>query len=404
MPRPDLPAGAPAPTSPLATHPARRAAFGGLLVTAMASGTFLTVALGLLATYLLDEFGITRAQLGVVIAVTAIGGALLSPVAGRVADHAGGKAAFAGLFAISAAGFLLLAAAPGYLLLFPAGVLAAAAQAAANPATNKLIALHLPLGRRGVMTGIKQSGVQFGIFTGGLAVPAGAESLGWRPTVVLVALVPLVALPLALAVVPRDRPAAAARPRRTGGPLPGAIGWLAWYGALRGFASSTTFLVPLFVEEALGRSPVVGGAAAGTIGLVAAFGRIGWARAAEQLGTYVLPLGWIAALSVVAAGTLGAATTLGLGALWVGVVLTGVSASTWNSVGMLAVMDEAGPERAGRASGVVMFGFLAGLGLGPPAFGLAVDVTGSYAPMWSMSAAAAVAATVLTEVWRRRRR
>ncbi len=387
------------PRSPLAGRSGRRAAFGGLLIAAMASGTFLTVALGLLATFLLDEFAITRAELGVVIAVTAVGGALLSPPAGRVTDQVGGKAAFAGLFAISAAGFLLLAAAPGYLLLFPAAALAAAAQASANPATNKLIALHLPAGQRGVVTGIKQSGVQVGVFIGGLAVPLGAETLGWRLTVVLVALVPLAALPLAVAVIPPDRPARAELPRATGGPLPPAIWWLTGYGFLLGFAGSVTFLLPLFVEEALGRSPLLGGAAAGTVGLVAAFGRIGWARAAELLGRYALPLGWIAALSVAAAALFGAATSLGLAGLWAGVVVTGLGSSTWNSVGMLAVMDEVGPARAGRASGVVMFGFLTGLGAGPPLFGFTVDETGSYAAMWLLSAGAALAAVALTAAW-----
>ncbi len=389
------------PRSPLAGSTGRKAIFGGLLVVAMASATFLTVALGLLASYLLNDFGITRAELGVVIAVTAVGGALFSPPAGRATDHVGGRTAFAGLLAISAAGFLLLAAAPAYLLLFPAALLAAAGQAAANPATNKLIALHLPVGQRGMVTGIKQSGVQFGIFAGGLLVPLGAETLGWRPTVVLVALVPMLTLPVALAAVPADRPEAAARPAATGGGLPPAIWWLAGYGFLLGFAGSVTFLLPLFVEEALGRSPLVGGAAAGTIGLFAAFGRIGWARLAEVLGRYRLPLGWIAALSVAAAAVLGSATTLGLGALWAGVLVTGFSSSTWNSVGMLAVMDEAGPTRAGRASGRVMLGFLTGLGAGPPLFGYIVDQTGSYALMWWLSALAAGAAAALVVTWER---
>ena len=54
----------------------------------------------------------------------------------------------------------------------------------------------------------------------------------------------------------------------------------------------------------------------------------------------------------------------------------GFTASSWNSVGMLAVITRSGLERAGRESGVLMFGFMLGLGIGPPIQGWSVDLTG----------------------------
>jgi predicted MFS family arabinose efflux permease len=242
------------------------------------------------------------------------------------------------------------------------------------------------------------------VFLGGLIVPSAAIALGWRPTLVLVALIPVVAVPLALAVLPADRPAAVATTGSPDEPLPEAIRFLAAYGFLLGFAGGVTFLVPLYAEEALGLSPRVGGAAVGVMGFTAIFGRIGWARVAERARRYEASLAWIAALSVLATAALFAAEGGGVALLWIGVVLTGLSSSTWNSVGMLAVMLEAGPARSGRASGVVMFGFLTGLGVAPPLFGWTVDLTGSYATMWVASIAAAVAATVLTIGWQARTR
>ena len=53
-------------------------------------------------------------------------------------------------------------------------------QAIANPATNKLISMHVPPGKRGIITGIKQSGVQAGTFLGGLLLPVITLSFGWR--------------------------------------------------------------------------------------------------------------------------------------------------------------------------------------------------------------------------------
>ncbi len=68
---------------------------------------------------------------------------------------------------------------------------------------------------------------------------------------------------------------------------------------------------------------------------------------------------------------------------------------------MLAVIDYAGRERSGRASGVVMLGFLAGLGLAPTLFGWLVDRTESYTPMWLISIGILGAACALSLWWLR---
>jgi MFS family permease len=68
---------------------------------------------------------------------------------------------------------------------------------------------------------------------------------------------------------------------------------------------------------------------------------------------------------------------------------------------MLALMVYAGADQAGGASGVVLLGFLAGLGLGPPAFGWSVDRFDTYAPgLWSVVALFLIA-TILGLSWRR---
>ena len=62
-------------------------------------------------------------------------------------------------------------------------------QTLANPATNKMIAHEVPPGRRGLITGIKQSGVQAGAFVAGVAFPAAAVAVGWRSVPLAVAVV-----------------------------------------------------------------------------------------------------------------------------------------------------------------------------------------------------------------------
>jgi cyanate permease len=137
------------------------------------------------------------------------------------------------------------------------------------------------------------------------------------------------------------------------------------------------------------------------IALVAVGGRILWSRYAERSGTYRGPLFTMAGLSLIAAGLFLASGQITVWLLWPATIVIALGSSSWNAVGMLAVMIEAGVAATGRASGIVLFGFLTGLGLGPPVFGRIANSTGSYTLMWVLSAAAAIAAGGVVITWSR---
>lgn len=379
----------------------RRVAFTSMLFAAMAAATFSAASLGILAPFVIDDLGITRAALGVVIAVINIAGALLSPIAGRVTDRVGGKAAIVALFLAAASTFVLFGIAPGYLVLLLGAIVGGFSQASANPSTNKLIVEDLPVGQRGVVTGIKQSGVQAGIFLGGLIVPSLAVTLGWRGAYLIVAALPAMLALASLWVVPAAATTPEERRVRTRGRLPPAIGWLAGYGFLMGLSGAVTFLVPLFAVEAVGLDPRAAGLAAAVIGLFAVAGRILWSRYAEDTGAFRRSLAMMAGLSVAAAVVFWLSSSVAAWLIWPAAVLIALGSSSWNSVGMLAVMAEVGALATGRASGIVLFGFLTGLGIATPLFGAIVDSTSSYDVMWLLSGAAAATAIVVVALWRR---
>ncbi|GIU91340.1 MAG: hypothetical protein KatS3mg011_0246 [Acidimicrobiia bacterium] len=187
-----------------------------------------------------------------------------------------------------------------------------------------------------------------------------------------------------LKVVPRDSRPGGSDPRPApGGRLPGFIYRLAGYGFLLGAGGSTIFtFLPLYGQEVLRLSAQTTGLAVGLMGLVGVVARIYWARSAELSLGSVRALRAIAWLAAAAAGALLVAPRLGPVGLWVGAALTGVSASAWNSVGMLAIIESLPPVAAGRGSGVVLLGFLAGLAVGAPAFGWSIDRIGVYEPGW----------------------
>lgn len=378
----------------------RRFAFSSLLVVAMGAATFTAASIGILATFIIDDLSITRAELGIVLAVVNIAAAVLSPIAGRITDRIGGKAAIIALFVLAGATFLVIGTAFGYATLLLGALVGAFSQASANPATNKLIAEDLPAGERGVITGIKQSGVQFGIFLGGVSVPALAVALGWRGAYLVVAVIPLLFALAAVWVIPSASTAAKSHRERSRGRLPAAIWWLAAYGFLSGFSGAVVYFVPLYAEEILGWSAIVGGIAVAVIAVVAVAGRILWSRHAERSGAFRRSLAVMAGLSILAAVLFEVSGWGAAWLLWPAAVLIALGSSSWNSVGMLAVMVEAGAAATGRASGIVLFGFLAGLGLGPPIFGALIDATDSYDSMWLLSALTALGAAGVIWAWR----
>ena len=379
----------------------RRVAFSSLLFFAMGAATFTASSLGILATFIIDDLSITRAELGIVLAVVHIAAAVLSPIAGRITDRIGGKAAITVLFVLAGATFLLIGTSVGYAMLLVGAFAGAFSQASANPATNKLISEDLPAGERGVITGIKQSGVQFGIFLGGVSVPSLAVALGWRGAYLVIASIPLVLAVIAVWVIPAAPKAVEGHRERNRGRLPAAIWWLAAYGFLSGFSGAVAYFVPLYTEETLGWTAVAGGVAAAVIALVAVPGRILWSRYAEQSGAFRRSLAVMAGLSILAAGLFLASGWGTAWLLWPAAVLIALGSSSWNSVGMLAVMVEAGAAATGRASGIVLFGFLTGLGLGPPVFGALIDATESYDSMWVLSALTALGSAGVIWAWRR---
>lgn len=365
----------------------------------MGVGTFVALSLGILAVVFIEDLGITRAQLGLVFAANTIGAAVLSPLIGRVTDRIGGRGALVVVSLAAAVAFLLLGVASSLAVLFAGAMVGGIGQAGANPATNKLIAEDLPTGSQGIVTGIKQSGVQAFVFIGGLILPAMALAWG-RPSAFAVFAVFAVALAIfAIWFLPRSDQTEARSSKNLGGRLPAAIWWITGYGCLLGISASATVLYALYTTEGLGQSIVVGGAVAAVVGLTAMPARVLWARYAEVRGAYRSSLAVIALLGV-GASLLLVATEYGPWWLvWVAAAMTGIGPSAWNSVGMLGLIVFAGAEKAGRASGVVLSGFLVGLGIGPPVFGWIVDTTGNYTLVWVASLVTALLGLVTMLAW-----
>lgn len=369
----------------------------------MAAGTIAGPAIGVLASVLRDEFDLTRAEVGRLAALYALVGALTSPLAGRLTDRIGGRWMMTSTAAAGSATFVAFALAPSYEWLMVMAVVSGLPNGSSNPGTNRLIAGLLAPSERGLVTGVKQSGVQLGRFLAGIVLPPAVVALGLRQSLLLVAVAAAaVALTVPL-VVPADpvpeRPVGAATDRS---PLPPAVWWLAGYAFLLGAGTGATFaFTALYAEERLAFTNQQAGLLVGLSGLVALASRIVLARAVEPVGHYARPLGRIALGAAVSLVAIAAAPSVGALLLWIGVLAAAATLGSWNSVAMLATMATTGPDQAGRASGWVITGFLGGLGVVPPLFGALVDRYDAYAQGWLGLAAAALLAAAATRLWAR---
>lgn len=355
------------------------------LVTAitMATATFPQVVFGVLAAELIFEFTVDRWQVGALVTATGVAGALVAPVLGRFTDQAGALRSTRGVLYSSLGTLGLIALSPTYFLVALSSLLSGVPQGWSNSATNLLIAESLPQGQRGIVTGIKQSGVQAGIFLGGLLLPVFSTLWGWRLAVVVFLLIPLSGILATLGKTNVQRVAPTQSQTRL--PIPSAIRWVTIYGVLSGLGTSAmlTFL-PLFAEEGQSWSSLHAGWLLAGVGLVGIGARITWGRVSESWLGHGRTLEVLAFLTVISSLLLALASSDWLPS-WVLVVsgaLVGIGAVSWNTVGMLAAMDHSPVEQVGRGTGVILLGFLLGFGLGAPLMGLSVDRLNSYTPGW----------------------
>lgn len=382
-----------------------------LLVWTMTASSFYLFAVAVLTVDLLEEFDLSRTGVGLIGAVNTMVGAVTAPWSGRVTDRIGPRSALLAVMILSGAGMALMAVSPNVLTLTVAAVIGGLPQGWGNPATNALIAERVPAGSRGTVTGIKQSGVQFGIFLAGLTLPTMALWLGWRGATWAFAIVFWLGILLVIALPPSpDSGGATTTPddveatahgaavkepdrSREGQPMPAWIWRLTGYALLAGTvggASSRFF--PLWAHEVVEMSVTEAGllvAAGGFLGIVA---RIAAGKAAESLIPPARLLRWLALVGAVYCLTLVVTPAVGAWLPWPSTILQAVGIGAWNAVAMLAIIMVVPRQQAGRASGIVILGFLSGLSIGSPTAGYIVDQTGSYQPVWIGCMVLAVAA------------
>lgn len=381
--------------------PARTGVLVTTLLLAMASSTLLQGVFSALGPFLTDDLALSRAQLGTLTTAMYLTGAVLSPAAGHLVDRWGGRRLLLGLFGVTSLGLAAAATAPTYPLLVAAALLFGLSVSAGNPVTNLLVAAHAPRARQGVITGLKQSGVQVGIFASGALLPPLAAVAGWRAAALAALVVPVAGLMGTRWAVPHDAASTAHETQRARAPLSPATRWLTAYALGMGIGiSALGAYLPLYGAERLGLPRAIAGWLAALVGAVGVVARIAWGRAADRRERHPSrALTAMAVVSLAACGLVAAAEPAGVWLAWTGAALAGATAAAWNSVGMLAIVRGVDRAVAGRASGMVLLSFYFGFVVGPTTFGVLVDATGRWVVGWAFAGAAFLVAALVGWRW-----
>lgn len=375
--------------------------FPGTLLLTMTASAFQVFALAILASPIIAELDLSRAQLGLVGSVNTAIGAVTAPMTGRLTDRIGPRRAVSFVLGFSAAGMALMAWAPSMWWLFLAAAVGGIPQGWGNPATNSLIATRVAPGRRGGVTGVKQSGVTLGVFLSGLALPAFEAQWDWRAASFAFAVVFTV---LAVAVHFTLGPDPEAEPEPTTsstgssvrGRLDPFVVRLAVFALLMGTAGGAVGrFFPLYAEESLGFSLGTAGLLTAIGGLLGMIARVIVGRLAENRIAPTRLLSVLAMVGVSYCVLLAAVNESTRGLLFLAPPLSAVGIAAWNAVAMLAIIMFFSKAQSGRASGVVMLGFLGGMSISAPVAGFTVDRIGVYWPVWTVAACLAAIAAAL---------
>jgi predicted MFS family arabinose efflux permease len=358
---------------------ARRRVVAGVLAASMAVAILPVISVGVLAPILIDELAITRVDIGLLVSAASGVSAVASPAAGSVVDRVGDRTALLAVFGAGAISLTLMAAAADYAAMALALVVAGVCHAGSNPATNRVISGRVPLGRRGIITGVKQSGETVAIVMAAALLPGVAIWLGWRTALALLAAGALLALLTAAWSIHGSHRPVRRSPSLGSERLRPAIYWLSAYSFAMGAASgAVTAYLPLYAHDSGGFSVAAAGGVMVLAGVVGTVGRIAATRWTETRLGAPLALVVLAALGVVSGVLLIVAPAVGASTYWLAAAIWGASGLTFGSVGMLAVMAEADGWSIGRASGLAVFGFGVGLTITPPIFGWLVDLGHGY--------------------------
>ena len=350
-------------------------------MTAQASISALQLGLPAVAPQLRDEFGLSLAATGALLAASTVGIIATLLGWGALADRIGERAVI-GIGLTGAALALAAASRAGSAEVLGACLVAAGAfGSSANAASGRAVVSWFSASQRGFALGLRHMSTPLGGALAALSLPFIADRGGVGDALLALAGACLVgALAAVLGLRRAGPPVGAAgldEPPPTAGPLRDPAIWRLSLGTASVVLAQLSLLsfLALYLHEERGWS--VGAAALGlaAVQIGGAVARVLAGAWSDRVGSRIRPL---RALALSGAVTLGLAATL-LGApdapAAAALIAAGVLTMAGNGVSFAAAAEMAGPSRVGTALGLQNTILFVAVAIAPPAFGAIVGLT-----------------------------
>jgi sugar phosphate permease len=321
---------------------------------AAAAGSALFIGPSVLAPAIRDEFDVSLARVGVLLASLWVGTTLTLLIWGLLADRVGERIVLG--TGLTACGLLALAAgwAGEFWTLVILLFVASAAGASVNAASGRAVMQWFAPEERGLALGIRQTAIPVGVGIGGVVLPSVEHAGGLAAAFSFLGALCLAAA-LVAAIVIREAPVRDVE--LEGDAIPWTLRdrrlWTLSFGSglyLFGQIPLMSFAV-LFLHDVHGMSEARAGGVLAAFQAGAVLTRIGAGRLSDRLANRLRPLRWIGLAS--AGGLLVTAVVAdgGLGVVIVVVVVAGAISMAWNGLSLTAAAELAGRARSGAAIG-----------------------------------------------------
>jgi MFS family permease len=370
-----------------------------LVTLAHGLGALTALAVAPLTPFLLDALALSRVQVGLCLPAVYLGGVVMALPAGWLTDRLGVRLAL-GLGQLLVGAMITLAAgSPNLVVLLTLLVLGGFGFSVLNPSTGKAVVDWFPPRERGIAMGIKQTGLTLGGLAAALALPPIALGWSWRHALATAGALSLLS---AVLVSTLYRPGATGAPggrgegrsEAPGGPRLVELGAflrrppvLVVFGcglALSIAQASLLAYFVLFMKETFAVSAVTAAQFLALAQVGGTLSRVGWGVVSDRsFGGRRRP-----GVVVSAAVGAGAYAALALGSalpLWLMVPLAlvaGAGAFGWVGLYFALVAEIGGPRYAGLLTGAATACSWSGTLIGPPIFGVALELTGHYTLPW----------------------
>ena len=330
-----------------------------------------------LAPQLRDEYGLSLAQVGVVLAAFSIGSVVTLLPWGLLADRVGERRVLATGLAAASVALAAAAFTSGWVALVALLILAGGAGASVNAASGRAVMSWFDASERGFALGIRQTALPLGGAAAAVALPPIAAAGGTEAGLLVLAGACL-ATAIAGAVGLREAPPDDGVPLGdVTNPLRDGRMWrLATGSGLIVVAQiSIMAFAVLFLHGARGLSTAAAAGIFAAMQLVGASLRIAAGRWSDRVGTRIGPLVRIALALSVALALSAALADAPLALLVPAFLVAGAISQAWNGLSFTAAAELAGLARAGAALGFQQTSLAVASSVAPPVFALLVEST-----------------------------